>query len=355
MNLKTGDKVKFLNTKGGGVVRKVIDTRMVVVEIEGGFEIPTLISELVRIDTDLPGGRFFDESFAVKPDEGPVEPVLQEDDRMLELSRSVTVSRKSEDIFLAFVPHDQKWLITGLLDIYLINNTSSDLLYNFIRKTDDGRYTGIDYGSVFPDSRLLIGTIEREEIGKWTDGYLQFLFHKNTPGELLPPFNSEVVIKGTKFFTEASYRESPLIEGKGIVVKIVSLTDCAVRKKNTEEDKVSAMQQGSLREVKDLIFKHKSAPGEAEVDLHIQELLEDPSRLENSEILEFQKNYFIRCLENAISNHFRKVTFIHGVGNGILRECLLDLLKEYRGTEVFDAPMQKYGVGAIEVRIRQNQ
>ena len=44
---KIGDKVNFLSTVGGGKVTKIIDSRMVMVEIEGGFEIPTLISDLV--------------------------------------------------------------------------------------------------------------------------------------------------------------------------------------------------------------------------------------------------------------------------------------------------------------------
>ena len=44
---KSGDKVNFLNQKGGGVVRKIIDTRMAEVEIEDGFCIPVLMSELV--------------------------------------------------------------------------------------------------------------------------------------------------------------------------------------------------------------------------------------------------------------------------------------------------------------------
>jgi hypothetical protein len=354
MNLKTGDKVKFLNSKGGGVIRKIIDTRMVSVEVEGGFEIPTLISELVRIDTDQPGGRFFNESFDVSNRDEPSATKSPDDDRIVDLPRNIVNSRKSEDIFLAFVPHDQKWLITGLLDVFLINNTSCDILYNYVQKNDEGQYTGIDYGSVFPGSRLLIATIEREELGKWTDGYLQFLFHKNTTGELLPPFNSEVVIKGAKFFTEASYKESPLIDGKGIVVKIMSLTGFTDWKKTTGEEQIQKHFEGKKKEMEEAIFSHQSAPREAEVDLHIHELLDDPANLEKSEILEFQKGYFIRCMESAISNHFLKVTFIHGVGNGILKEVLLEVLKEYRGTEVFDAPMQKYGVGAIEVRIRHN-
>jgi hypothetical protein len=38
----------------------------------------------------------------------------------------------------------------------------------------------------------------------------------------------------------------------------------------------------------------------------------------------------------------------------VLREAILQILKNYDGLEVVDAPMQKYGVGAIEVRIPHN-
>ena len=57
--LNVGDKVKFLNASGGGVVAKLIDSRTVSVLIEDGFEIPTLISELIRIVPDVPAARFF--------------------------------------------------------------------------------------------------------------------------------------------------------------------------------------------------------------------------------------------------------------------------------------------------------
>jgi hypothetical protein len=100
-----------------------------------------------------------------------------------------------------------------------------------------------------------------------------------------------------------------------------------------------------------LIMKHQVAYREAEVDLHIHELVDDPSNLEKSEILEFQKNYFLKCLDSAIASHFIKVVFIHGVGNGVLRTVLIDLLKQHGGIEYFDAPMAKYGVGALEIRI----
>ena len=51
MKFQPGDKVRFLNTSGGGVVTKIISPSLVSVAIEDGFEIPTLINELIRVES----------------------------------------------------------------------------------------------------------------------------------------------------------------------------------------------------------------------------------------------------------------------------------------------------------------
>jgi hypothetical protein len=353
MQIKVGDKVKFLNTTGGGVVRKIIDSRLVSVAIEGGFEIPVQASELLVIDPVDAGSRFFHESFDVQ-ENSPAEPASDfpssEPD---ELPGNVIRSRKSEDVFMIFVPHDQKWLITGHLDIFLVNNTSYDVIYNHFRKKGDGEWEGINYGSLVAGTRLLIATINRDELPLWTEGCLQFLFHKSKSSEVPRPFNADFSITGKKFYSEQSYKDSVYITGKAIVVKIATISLEEVKKDVVKVASVSTDTANVNSD--DFIIKHKKGDREAEVDLHIQELVDDPTGFENVEILEFQKNYFIRCLESAIVNNFLKVTFIHGVGNGVLREVILDYLKKQEGIEVFDAPMQKYGVGAIEVHIRHNR
>ena len=352
MNFQIGDKVKFLNTKGGGVVKKIIDSRMVSIAVEGGFEIPTLISELITMDGNEPGARFFEEHYAIGVEQESKEKKDQPDDRLSTLPSSVARNRKAEELYLTFVPHDQKWLISGLIDILLVNNSSFDLLYNLFLQKADNTFKGMDYGSCFPDSRLLLDTITREQLTEWTSGYLQFLFHKENCSEVLPPFNSEFRISGQKFYNEASYRETGFITEKAIVVKILSLTNYI--QSNVKKEKLTSLRTPS-KEEEAMIFKHQISQREAEVDLHIQELLEDSVSLKKEEILDFQINYFERCLDSAIFNHFLKVIFIHGVGNGILREAILLILKKQEGIEVFDAPMQKYGVGAIEVRILHNR
>ncbi len=351
MNLKVGDKVKFLNQKGGGIVTKVIDPKMVSVLMEEGFEIPTLITELIKVDSGDPGARFFDEPLHIKAPEKPGEE-SQEDEKISTLPSSLTRSRKSEEIFLAYVPHDQKWLMTGLMDVILVNNTSCDLLYNLFHKTPSGHYEGVDYGSVFADSQALIATVNREQIARWSDGSLQFLFHREQSADVLPPFNSEFRIEGKKFFKEGNYREHPVIRKKGIVVRVLSLTDY-FREQEVTLQEAPAVPAAPGEEP--LVFRFQVAPREAEIDLHIHALMEDPGNLEKSEILEFQLSHFTACLNSAIANHFLKLTAIHGVGNGVLRNALMQLLGNYEGIEVFDAPMSKYGVGAVEIRIPHNR
>ena len=50
--MKPGDKVRFLRSKGDGIIRKIIDQKTVEVEIEDEFIIPTLKSDLVVISSD---------------------------------------------------------------------------------------------------------------------------------------------------------------------------------------------------------------------------------------------------------------------------------------------------------------
>jgi hypothetical protein len=350
--LKVGDKVKFLNASGGGIVAKVIDSRMVSIMIEDGFEIPTMISELIKIDQDEPAARFFEVHYNIDLPEQPGETPEPEDDRVIHLPVHLTADRKSEDLYLAFVPHDQKWLITGQLDVFLINNSSYDVLYNIFSKTSLGHYNGVDYGSVFPDTKLLIATINREQLTHWTEGNIQFLFHKEQCLSLLPPFNAEFKVEGKKFYKEGNYREHSVIQAKGIVVKVLSLTEYFLAAEPVVED--SAAKTHATTDSTPLIVRHQVAPREAVVDLHIHELMDDPTNLEKSEILEFQKNYFLKCLDSAIAGHFLKVVFIHGVGNGILRNSIIELLKKQAGISFLDAPMAQYGVGALEVRIPHN-
>lgn len=359
MNFKVGDKVKFLNDVGGGVVSKIISPGMVKVAIEDGFEIPVMISEILRIETEAPVDspkHMFREQYDIEVKNNTGTESDDISDFNIQLKNNPAKGTVAEGIYFAFVPHDQKWLITGLVDVYLVNHTHYDILYSLFRENQDGGYDGFDYGSVTSGTMHLLETVDREEIGIWERGVIQVLFHKDRDNKILNPGNSSYRVRTTKFYQETSYKESAILDGKAILISLlpssamISLVQNEFKSK--ESDKESLLNISKEVEPEHIISKHKTSPHEAVVDLHIGELIADYRSLENSEILKIQINYFTRCLENAISNHLTKVTFIHGVGTGVLKTAIKQILKDYPNVEYRDASMQQFGYGAMDVMIR---
>jgi len=59
-------------------------------------------------------------------------------------------------------------------------------------------------------------------------------------------------------------------------------------------------------------------------------------------------------LEFAMRKRIPKIVFIHGVGEGVLRQELETLFSRYNNVTFYDADYKTYGLGATEVRILQN-
>lgn len=89
-----------------------------------------------------------------------------------------------------------------------------------------------------------------------------------------------------------------------------------------------------------------------EVDLHIHELLEFDSHLSDHEKLMHQLAVARHQIEKARKGHYKKVILIHGVGKGVLKEQLHEMLSGMEKIEFYDASLQKYGTGATEVAFR---
>ncbi len=374
MKFKPGDRVKFLNASGGGIVTKIINSGIVNVAIEDGFDIPTSISDLILVNTDTAASRFFDEDFMSAPASGaktkqkgkpeprqeiPLPTIPDETDfgmnRVSALPGSRSRGANEEGVYIAFVPHDQKWLITGMLDIYLVNLTDYDVLYSYFAKSGKGGYGGMDYGSVPPYSRILIETIEREEIELHADGLVQLMFHKDEIRQILVPVSAEFRIKPLRFAKEDNYRDFAFLPEKGFVYLLSSLTGL---KPVHEQDTMRKyeLEKPEMKEAKQImpesfISRHKTSPREAIVDLHIEAMVEDHAKLEQHEMLSLQLSYFTKCLEGAIAENYYKVTFIHGVGNGVLKIALRERLKDYKNVLYQPAPMARFGIGAIDVTI----
>lgn len=90
-----------------------------------------------------------------------------------------------------------------------------------------------------------------------------------------------------------------------------------------------------------------------EVDLHINALCDNSARMERSEMLQYQLRVFERVMRENIHNRGKKIVFIHGRGEGILKAAISSALnKHYPTCEYYDASFAQYGFGATMVVIR---
>jgi dsDNA-specific endonuclease/ATPase MutS2 len=90
------------------------------------------------------------------------------------------------------------------------------------------------------------------------------------------------------------------------------------------------------------------------VDLHIEKLLSNTRGMTTFDILNYQMDTARRQLEFALRKRIQRVVFIHGVGEGVLKEELRTLFRRYEDLRVGDADYRKYGMGATEIYIPQS-
>ena len=101
-------------------------------------------------------------------------------------------------------------------------------------------------------------------------------------------------------------------------------------------------------------FKAKKGNFLKEVDLHIHELIDNEKGMNNFDKLSLQLKVAKKELEQAISKKHPKIIFIHGRGQGVLKQELKKLLEKYN-VSFHDASYLEYGQGATEVIIYQNE
>ena len=116
--------------------------------------------------------------------------------------------------------------------------------------------------------------------------------------------------------------------------------------------KVKQEKSDDLRSRKPETKRIKGEIPPAEYDLHIEKLVKNHSRMDQSEILELQLSNARHQIESAIKKRAPRIILIHGIGEGILKSELGYLLRRYDNISYRDAPYNKYGLGATEVSFR---
>lgn len=360
MKFSIGDKVSFLNEKRNGIIVAILTNKMVKVAIDDGFELPIQESELVKIN--FTGGDTRKEKYQPKNIEIVSEPKkLVEENNLIALKLKDN-DKKEENIFIAYVPENNINPASGKISVWLINRTEQDIIFTYSLK-QSGEYIFIDYDKINADTASLLKKISMSELEEWSHISIKILFFNEGGTDSKLPETKEFIIKPLKLLKEDNYKYFSILNKNAVFVPLRENKKEAIewkeeKWKNSKINKFGGIKiVGHIDDLKKKIApfppKHIIEKGIAEVDLHIDELLDNLSGLSNKEYLNIQIKYFLNMLESAIANHFTKIIFIHGIGNGRLKSEITTKLKtDYSNYTFYDASMARYGVGATEVKLK---
>lgn len=327
MNIRIGDIVRFISEKLEGKVTGLIDQNTVNVYCEEyGFEIPASLNDLVVIRSD----------FSPQAD-----PKVR--------SQKTVVTELTDSLYLALVPENFHNLPESRYEAYLINDTSLTCLY--AAGTYNGEhYSALSAGNCSPDAALSLGLYSRKELDQKKAFHIQAIFYQKGKYIPRPTVDAHIRISPTSLCKTGSYRHIKWFENMAFV-RALDKEDF-LQKEPEEIDITSA-----LKEKKDLTPASEppkqAANNIVEIDLHINELLETTAGMENKDILEYQLDVFHKTLEKYKLRKGQKIVFIHGKGDGILRQRILwELQTKYKRFRHQDASFKQYGYGATMVIIK---
>ena len=360
---------------------------IVLVEDEDGFQIPTPVNDVVVVGSDnydigkvhtdaVPGMKS-----AQREEKGKVR-ILEDDEDDDPAMRPVTYrppveERKGGDslsAYLAFVPINIKEMTTTAFESFFVNDSNYYLSYTLL-SADGSNWTLRAQGEVEPNTKIFIEEFERSALNEMERVCVQFVAYKREkPFLLKTPVDVRLRIDPVKFYKLHTFRENDFFETPALIYPVIEndvpARSLAIDPQQLKKEMYTPSPRKSearvpKQEGNGMVRRYEDAQSKGHapkvkthddvlvVDLHASELLETTVGMSASDILKYQVGVFHKTLQEHSREKGRKIVFIHGKGDGVLRNAILhELNYRYKQYSHQDASFQEYGFGATQVTIR---
>lgn len=345
--LKVGDKIRFLNSIGGGMVKGFVNKQVVIIEDEHGFDVPVLVSECVVIEPTAQD----------KPVE--IHQKTEKENLVVSTDESAEIEETSHGdkitTCLVFLPVDEKKISSTTFECYFVNDSNYYLFFNYMNRENNiwhSRHNGI----IEPNTQIFIEEFDKTILNEIEQVCIQFVAFKHDKAySFKNPVSVEMRIDTVKFYKLHSFTTNDYFDENALVYYItrndVSENELLVSASNIQR----AIQEKEIenkRPQRKRIAKKEKNPI-IEVDLHINELLDTTAGMSPGDILEYQLQKFNEVMQANIKRKGQKIVFIHGKGDGILKNELMKNLKsKYKTCYFQDASFREYGFGATMVTVK---
>ena len=379
--IKKGDKVRFLFDTGGGTVAAV-KGNIVMVEDADGFQIPTPINEVVldasqesystasmvaamQRDERRSAAKSDGRSMRALLNEGMEEEAdnaARDDDPA---DKEITFKRPVEErkggnllnAYLAFVPVDIKKVTDTEFDTYLVNDSNYYLHYTYL-SAENNSWTVRAEGVLEPNTKEYIEEFTLREVNALSRVCIQMTaFKREKPFSLKQPVSVMLRIDQVKFYKLHVFQPNDFFEQPALLYTIIE-DDKPARSididANSLKQEMYATADDKERLTQLSTRTQRKGMEEAEViDLHAEKLLDNTGGMSSADILNYQLDHFRRIMKEHRHEKGKKIIFIHGKGEGVLRHAIIhELVYRYRPCTYQDASFQEYGYGATQVTIK---
>lgn len=408
-NIKVGDTIRYLNASGGGVVKR-IERGVAWVEGPDGFELPTPIHECVVVDsrdTFVPAYKppvvkrqepVAQQTKSNAPAAAPATPEVVEDAEqdlsfVAPLSKGPWFDRSGGEqlqVHIAYLPVSYEHFGQSPYETYLINESNYHLLFTYSTTTPAGGYKLRSAGVLEPDMRVLVEEFEASEINDHAVSHFQFIAYKpERTYRSMSPVERQVRMDVVKLAKRHAFRENPFFDEDALVIPVLeaydgsqqapaeepqpapsrsgALPQRAIKQKKPAETPQRAFQQANQKASQKPTKqsapqpqperKQPAPPAAPEqtiekVGLEAERILPNATGMTPHEVLLYQLKNFRRELDKRLERRGSKVIFIHGAGQGVLHQLIINRIEQdYPMVQYRDVTFDGFPMGAIEVTI----
>ncbi|MDO5395715.1 MAG: DUF2027 domain-containing protein [Bacteroidales bacterium] len=374
---KQGDIVRYLNAVGGGRIIRIEGNTAYV--DDDGFETPIPVRECVvvrsaeeaaRTEPDKPT-----QTTAVQPAAAQTTVSASQKEATVAPAPAVDMTDEPDtdeetpygdklNVVLGFEAIDLRHISSTNYEASLVNDSNYFLYFTFLTAEAESpeswttRYAGI----VEPNIQVLLGTFSGEEVGKFERMAVQYIAFKcKKTFEPKMPGNVSFKVDTTKFFKLHCFRDNEYFDNPVLAFSIVH-DDKPFDPVKTEAVRNALVQEMQRKRANDRKpVNRRTQPVKTAqdintplvIDLHINQLIDNTHGLSAGDMLNLQIDKFREVMNANRRLIGKKIIFIHGKGEGVLRQALMkELTHLYKGHDVQDASFREYGYGATQVTIR---
>lgn len=300
-------------------------------------------------------------------------------------------------VHVAYLPVSYEHFGQSPYETYLINESNYHLLFTYSTTTSAGGYKLRSAGVLEPDMRVLVEEFDASEINDHAVSHFQFISYKpERTYRSMPPVERQVRMDVVKLAKRHSFRENPFFDEDALVIPVLEAYDGSqqtpaeepqpapsrsgalprraieqtkptaapqkgpqkgAQKASQKPPKQSAPQPHPERKQPEPTAAPQPAPAAPEqtiekVGLEAERILPNATGMTPHEVLLYQLKNFRRELDKRLERRGSKVIFIHGAGQGVLHQLIINRIEQdYPMVQYRDVTFDGFPMGAIEVTI----